>query len=81
MENKKLKLSISGKPKKSFKNFEATKSQGKNSVVIAKSPNKFSKKGSSFRPNKTKFPQKTQINPNDFEKTKLQTDSTIRGMR
>ena len=71
MENKKLKLSISGKPKKSFKNFEATKSQGKNSVVIAKSPNKFSKKGSSFRPNKTKFPQKTQINPNDFEKRKL----------
>ena len=71
MENKKLKLSISGKPKKSFKNFEATKSQGKNSVVIAKSPNKFSKKGSSFRPNKTKFPQKTQINSNDFEKRKL----------
>ena len=46
MENKKLKLSIS-ENQKIFKNFEATKSQGKNSVVIAKSPNKFSKKGSS----------------------------------
>ena len=29
MENKKLKLTISGKPKKSFKNFETSKSQGK----------------------------------------------------
>ena len=50
MENKKLKLTISGKPKKSFKNFETSKSQGKHSVVIEKSQNKFAKKGSSFRP-------------------------------
>ncbi len=71
MENKKLKLSISGKPKKSFKNFENTKSQGKHSVVIEKPHNKFAKKGSSFRPNKTKFSTKTQVNPNDFEKRKL----------
>ena len=71
MENKKLKLTISGKPKKSFKNFESNKSQGKHSVVIEKPQNKFLKKGSSFRPNKTKFSIKTQINQNDFEKRKL----------
>ena len=71
MENKKLKLTISGKPKKSFKNFETSKSQGKHSVVIDKTQNKFVKKGSSFRPNKTKFSTKVQINPNDFEKRKL----------
>ena len=71
MENKKLKLTISGKPKKSFKNFETTKSQGKNSVIIEKSHNKSAKKGSSFRPAKTKFSTKIQIKPNDFEKRKL----------
>ena len=71
MENKKLKLTISGKSKKSFKNFENSKSQGKNSVIIEKSQNKFAKKGTSFRLNKTKFSTKTQINPNDFEKRKL----------
>ena len=71
MENKKLKLTISGKPKKSFKNFETSKSQGKHSVVIDKTQNKFAKKGSSFRPNKTKFSTKLNVNTNDFEKRKL----------
>ena len=71
MENKKLKLTISGKPKKSFKNFETSKSQGKHSVVIEKPQNRFVKKGSSFKPNKSKFSTKAQINPNDFEKRKL----------
>ena len=71
MENKKLKLTISGKPKKTFKNFETSKSQGKHSVVIEKTSNKIVKKGSSFRPNKTRFSSKIQINPNDFEKRKL----------
>ncbi len=71
MENKKLKLTISGKPKKSFKNFETPNSQGKSSVIIEKSHNKFAKKGSFFRPSKTKFPTKAQVNPNDFEKRKL----------
>ena len=65
----KLKLTISGN-KKSFRVL--TKSQGKHSVIIEKSQNKFYKKGSSFRPNKTKFSTKTQINPNDFEKETLQ---------
>ena len=71
MENKKLKLTISGKPKKTFKNFEISKSQGKHSVVIEKPQNKIAKKGSSFKPNKLKFSTKTQINPNDFERRKL----------
>ena len=71
MENKKLKLSISGKPKKSFKNFENSKSHGKHSVVIDKPNNKFAKKGSSFKQSKPKFSSKVQIKPNDFEKRKL----------
>ncbi len=71
MENKKLKLTISGKPKKSFKNFETSKSQGKQSVIIDKTQNKFAKKGSSFRPNKTKLSTKLNVNTNDFEKRKL----------
>ena len=50
MENKKTKLTISGTAKKSIKNIEIAKTQGKNSVVIEKSKNNFSKKGSSFRP-------------------------------
>ena len=59
MENKKIKLTISGKPKKSLKNFE-TKNQRKKSVfIIEKSQNKFVKKGSSFRPNKPIFNKKT----------------------
>ena len=81
MENKKLKLTISGKPKKSFKNFETTKSQGKHSVVIDKSHNKFAKKGSSFRPNKTKFSSKVQVNPNDFEKRKLAEQRATRRLK
>ena len=68
---KQTKKSYSGKPKKSFKNFETSKSQGKHSVVIEKTSNKIVKKGSSFRPNKTRFSSKIQINPNDFEKRKL----------
>ena len=71
MENKKLKLSISGKPKKSFKNFETSKTQDKNSVIINKNQNKFPQKGSSFKPNRPKFSTKAPINPNDFEKRKL----------
>ena len=71
MENKKLKLTISGKPKKTFKSFETSKSQGKHSVVINKSNNKFSKKDISFKQSKPKLTSKVKINPNDFEKRKL----------
>ena len=45
MENKKTKLTISGSPKKSFKNFESSKSQGKKTVVIEKQTNRSTKKG------------------------------------
>ena len=38
---KKTKLTISGTAKKSFKNIELAKTQGKNSVVIEKQPSKF----------------------------------------
>ena len=50
MEKKKTKLTISGAAKKSIKNIELAKTQGKNSVVIEKSKSNFVKKGSSFRP-------------------------------
>jgi translation initiation factor IF-2 len=49
MENKKTKLTISGTAKKSIKNIEIAKTQGKNSVVIEKSKSNFAKKGNPFR--------------------------------
>ena len=49
MENKKTKLTISGTAKRSIKNIEIAKAQGKNSTVIEKSKNNFIKKGSSYR--------------------------------
>ncbi len=45
MENKKTKLTISGNPKKSFKNFDTSSSQGKKTVVIQKPVNKTKSKG------------------------------------
>ncbi len=53
---KKTKLTISGIAKKSIKNIEKAKTQGKNSVLIEKSLKKFSNKSGSFRssPNKPK---------------------------
>ena len=71
MENKKIKLTISGKPKKSIKSFTSSKSQENRSVIIGKPQNKFVKRGSSYRPNKPIFSPKIQTNPNDFEKRKL----------
>tara|TARA_Y100001970_G_scaffold91494_1_gene115411 strand:- start:2092 stop:4311 length:2220 start_codon:yes stop_codon:yes gene_type:complete len=53
MENKKTKLTISGTVKKSIKNIEIAKTQGKNSVVIDKTKSNFIKKGGSFRPSGT----------------------------
>ena len=46
---KKTKLTISGSAKKSIKNIEIAKTQGKNSVLIEKQTGKFSNRGSSFR--------------------------------
>ncbi len=84
---KKTKLTISGSAKKSIKNIEIAKVQGKNSVVIEKQSNKFSNRGSSFRPSgfkskstsnfsrgttlKTSFVPKIPSITNDYERRKL----------
>ncbi len=84
---KKTKLTISGSPKKSIKNIEIAKTQGKNSVVIEKQTGKFSGRGGSFRSNTSKpgsastfnrgAPLKPSFSPksppitNDFERRKL----------
>ena len=44
MENKKTKLTISGSAKKTIKNIEIARTQGKHSVVIEKSKSNFQKK-------------------------------------
>ena len=85
MEKKKTKLTISGNPKKSFKNFDTTKSKGKKTVVIERKINKNSSKSSSNKPfvskqfstfkksfpSKPNFPSKTQTSVSDFERRKL----------
>ncbi len=81
MENKKTKLTISGNPKKSFKNFESSKTKGKKTVVIDKNPGKSFNKGgfkkpvgSNFKRNSspnTNFTPKTQPVISDFERRKL----------
>jgi translation initiation factor IF-2 len=84
---KKTKLTISGTAKKSFKNIEIAKTQGKNSVVIEKQPNKFPSRGGSSRPGgfkpkttstfnrgasvKPSFAPKSPPITNDFERRKL----------
>ena len=60
MEKKKTKLTISGTAKKTIKNIEIAKTQGKNSVVIEKSKTNFFKKGSSLRPSGTDTKTKTK---------------------
>ena len=84
---KKTKLTISGTAKKSFKNIELAKTQGKNSVIIEKQPNKFPSRGGSSRPGgfkpkttstfnrgapvKPSFAPKSPPITNDFERRKL----------
>ncbi|MDC1113235.1 translation initiation factor IF-2 [Candidatus Pelagibacter sp.] len=84
---KKTKLTISGTAKKSFKNIEIAKTQGKNSVVIEKQSNKFPSRGGSPRPGgfkpkttstfnkgapiKSSFAPKSHPATNDFERRKL----------
>ena len=84
---KKTKLTISGTAKKSFKNIELAKTQGKNSVVIEKQLNKFPNRGGSSRPGsfkpkttstfnrgapvKPSFAPKSPPITNDFERRKL----------
>ena len=69
--DKKLKLSLSGKPKKTLKNIDVNKFSGKRSVVIEKSSSKLVKRGSSFVPKKPLFDTKFKTNTSDFEKRKL----------
>ncbi len=81
MENKKTKLTISGSPKKSFKNFQSSKTKGKKTVVIDKNPGRSFNKGgfnkpdgSNFKRNSSsniKFAPKTQPVVSDFERRKL----------
>ncbi len=84
---KKIKLTISGTAKKSFKNIEIAKTQNKKSVVIDKQSNKFpnrsgSSRPSSFKPKTTStfnrgaplkptFASKSPPITNDFERRKL----------
>ncbi|MDC0423599.1 translation initiation factor IF-2 [Candidatus Pelagibacter sp.] len=84
---KKTKLTISGTAKKSFKNIEIAKTQGKNSVVIEKQPSKFPSRGGSAKPggfkpkNTSTFNRGATVKPsfapksppitNDFERRKL----------
>ena len=86
MANKKTKLTISGNPKKSFKNFESPKNQGKKTVVIEKQSSRLTGKGgfnkpNSSRPQSTNFKRGLSLKPNlssktsqinnDFERRKL----------
>ncbi len=84
---KKTKLTITGTAKKSFKNIEIAKTQGKNSVVIEKQPGKFPSRGGLSRPGgfkpkttstfnrgapvKPSFAPKSPSITNDFERRKL----------
>ena len=85
MENKKTKLTISGNPKKSFKNFDSKNIQGKKTVVIDKQSSRTSSKGSfkkssGFKASsnfkrgiatKPNFTPKTTPAVSDFERRKL----------
>ena len=87
MENKKTKLTISGIAKKSIKNIELAKTQGKNSVVIEKKSSKYHSRGNFSRSqiNKNKsqtgnaknfvskpnYSSKKPLLSSDFEKRKL----------
>ena len=86
MENKKIKLTISGKSKKSIKNIDSSKTQGKKTVIIDKANDRASNKGSfgkatglrnqssNFKRGqflKPNFISKTPTNTSDFERRKL----------
>ena len=86
MENKKTKLTISGNPKKTIKNYEPTKSKGKKTVFIDKQASRGSKKpvfsksygskplSSNYKkgvPFNQKFTNKSAPIQSDFERRKL----------
>ena len=59
---KKTKLTISGSAKKSIRNIEIAKTQGKNSRVIEKQSGKFTNRGGSFRLGAGKPKSTTSLN-------------------
>ena len=87
MENKKTKLTISGNPKKSFKDFNSPKPQGKNLSSSSRGFSKSTGKGNFKKPTgagfksssnfgkssgyKQNFPPKTPSTLSDFERRKL----------
>ena len=79
MESKKTKLTVSGAAKKSIKNIEIAKTQGKNSVVIGKSKNNFVKKSSSFKSSETNTRPKnfSSFNRGTLSKSSFGTKSSI----
>ena len=81
MENKKIKLTISGKPKKLQKNFELSNSYKNKPISIGTTHNKFAKKSSSFRTNKPILPTKKQGTVGDFEKRKLAEQRATRRLK
>ena len=97
MENKKIKLTLSGIAKKSIENIELAKTQGKNSVLIEKKTNKFTNRGSFKRPSSVRIkstsntqevlkprPQSTSkpsTITNDYEKRKLAEQRATRRLK
>ena len=85
MEKKKTKLTVSGNPKKSFKNFDVAKNQAKKTVIIERQINKTvnksnlskysgSKSSSNFKRGinfKSNLSPKISTATSDFEKRKL----------
>ena len=81
MENKKIKLTISGKSKKLVKTFETLNPLKNKPISTGKPKNKFIKKGTALRPNKPIFPIKKQGNVGDFEKRKLAEQRATRRLK
>ena len=67
---KKTKLTISGSAKKSIKNIEIAKTQGKNSIVIEKQTGKIPNRGGSFRPSPNR-PRQTSTSHRSTSKQPL----------
>ena len=65
---KKTKLTVSGSAKKTIKNIEIAKTQGKNSIVIEKKSNKFPKKSNTSLTQLTKICEKITGNKIKFNK-------------
>ncbi len=74
---KKTKLTISGTVKKSIKNIEKVKTQGKNSVVIEKHSSKITGKSGSFKHGFTKPKIGSKFNKEISIKSGLVTKSSL----